>query len=241
MNPTTVVIADDQDLIRAGLQAILSTAPGIEVVGVAHDGGMAAALARRHRADVVLMDIQMPGVDGLEGLARVAKDGLATKVLMLTMFDLDEYVYAALRAGASGFLLKTTPPDALIRAILACHAGEVLFAPTVTRRLVESFVARAPAVEGIPTVLRTLTPRELDVFAALASGSKLWCWPMNAGCARSELWEILEHFSEFPQGAWLASAHFLLLCSKVVPPLFQRCLTNREHFVGIACTHDTGF
>ncbi len=170
MNPTTVVIADDQDLIRAGLQAILSTAPGIEVVGVAHDGGMAAALARRHRADVVLMDIQMPGVDGLEGLARVAKDGLATKVLMLTMFDLDEYVYAALRAGASGFLLKTTPPDALIRAILACHAGEVLFAPTVTRRLVESFVARAPAVEGIPTVLRTLTPRELDVFAALASG-----------------------------------------------------------------------
>ncbi|MDO5751544.1 response regulator transcription factor [Arthrobacter sp.] len=170
MTPITVVIADDQDLIRAGLQAILATAPGIEVVGVAHDGGMAAALAKRHRADVVLMDIQMPGVDGLEGLARITKEGLSSKVLMLTMFDLDEYVYASLRAGASGFLLKTTPPDALIRAILACHSGEVLFAPSVTRRLVESFVARAPAVEGIPVVLRNLTPRELDVFTALARG-----------------------------------------------------------------------
>lgn len=129
LNPVTVVIADDQDLIRAGLQAILATAPGIKVVAVAHDGGMAAALARHHRADVVLMDIQTARVDGLEGLARIAKEGLASKFLMLTMFDLDEDVCAALRAGASGFLLKTTPPDVLIQSILACHAGDVLFAP----------------------------------------------------------------------------------------------------------------
>lgn len=170
MTPIRVVIADDQDLIRAGLQAILATDPELVVVGVAQDGEMAADMARHHNADVVLMDIQMPGVDGLAGLARIARAGLASKVLMLTMFDLDEYVYAALRAGASGFLLKTTPPDALIQAIHACHVGQVLFAPTVTQRLIESFVSRPPAVAGVPQALQSLTPRELDVFASLARG-----------------------------------------------------------------------
>lgn len=170
MRPVSVVIADDQDLVRAGLGAILATEPGIQVVGMADDGGMAAELARRHNADVLLMDIQMPGTDGLAGLRRIVREGLPTRVLMLTMFDLDEYVYAALRGGASGFLLKTTPPDQLIRAVFDSHAGLVLFAPTVTRRLVESFVARPPAVDGVPHVLRSLTPRELDVFSALAKG-----------------------------------------------------------------------
>ncbi|NVM94072.1 response regulator [Arthrobacter wenxiniae] len=170
MGAVKVVVADDQDLIRAGLGAILATAPGLEVVGLAHDGGTAAALARHHSADMVLMDIQMPGVDGLEGLARIAAAGLATRVLMLTMFDLDEYVYAALRTGASGFLLKTTPPAELIRSIFACHAGDVLFAPEVTRKLVESYVARPPAVAGVPVELAALTSRELDVFRSLARG-----------------------------------------------------------------------
>lgn len=170
MTTIDVVIADDQDLVRAGLQAILSTEPELSVVGMAGDGAEAAELARRHNADVVLMDIQMPGTDGLEGLARIAAAGLGSKVLMLTMFDLDEYVYEALRAGASGFLLKTTAPTELIRSIFACHAGDLLFAPEVTRRLIESYVARPPAVRGVPPVLGCLTARELDVFAGLARG-----------------------------------------------------------------------
>lgn len=165
-----VVVADDQALIRGGLRAILLAEPDIDVVGEAADGEGAAQLAGTEAADVVLMDIQMPGTDGIEGVRRVAAARPQAKVLILTMFDLDEYVFAALQAGASGFLLKTTPPDTLAAAIRACHIGELIFAPTVTRRLIDAYVHRPPVPAGIPPVLRVLTDREMDVFEAIALG-----------------------------------------------------------------------
>lgn len=170
MNPVKVVLVDDQELIRAGLAAILRPEPEIAVVAEAGNGAEGARAAAAHGADVVLMDIQMPGSDGLEGLSLVLADSPGTKVLMLSMFDLDEYLYAALRAGASGFLLKTTPAAELVRCILACHRGESLFAPEITERLVEAFVARRPVPSGLPRVLHALTDRELEVFAALSLG-----------------------------------------------------------------------
>jgi len=165
-----VVLADDQDLIRAGLRALLEAEDDIEVVAEAADGAAAAAAAVAGAADVVLMDIEMPRVDGIAGTRAVVRDRPQCRVLVLTMFDLDEYVYGALRAGASGFLLKTAPPAELGAAIRACVAGEQLFAPSVTRRLVETFVRRPPPVDGVPPELQGLTPRELDVLRALARG-----------------------------------------------------------------------
>jgi DNA-binding NarL/FixJ family response regulator len=167
--PVRTVVADDQDLIRAGISAVLEAADGIEVVGEAADGRAAAALARERAADVVLMDVQMPGLDGISGIEAVARARPEARVLMLTMFDLDEYVFGALRAGASGFLLKTTAPDELAAAIHAVHRGDLLFSPTVTRRLVETYVRRPPA-GTVPEVLSTLTPRETDVLRAMARG-----------------------------------------------------------------------
>lgn len=167
--PVRTVVADDQDLIRAGISAVLEAADGIEVVGEAADGRAAAALARERAADVVLMDVQMPGLDGISGIEAVARARPEARVLMLTMFDLDEYVFGALRAGASGFLLKTTAPDELAAAIHAVHRGDLLFSPTVTRRLVETYVRRPPA-GAVPEVLSTLTPRETDVLRAMARG-----------------------------------------------------------------------
>jgi DNA-binding NarL/FixJ family response regulator len=165
-----VVIADDQDLIRAGLAGILSAEVDIEVVGQASNGLEAATVARETSAAVVLMDVQMPGIDGVAGIRAVAAARPETRVLMLTTFDLDEYVFGALREGASGFLLKTTPPDELVAAIRAVHSGDMLFAPTVTRRLVEAYVRRPPSSAGVPEVLAPLTERELDVFRAIAKG-----------------------------------------------------------------------
>ncbi|NLG23272.1 MAG: response regulator transcription factor [Actinomycetales bacterium] len=164
-----VVVADDQDLVRGGITAILEAAEGIEVVAEAADGHAAAAQARDHRADVVLMDVQMPGLDGVSAVGEVARARPEAKVVMLTMFDLDEYVFGALRAGASGFLLKTTPPGELAAAIHAAHRGDLLFAPTVTRRLVENYVRRPPA-GTVSDGLSELTPRELDVRKAMARG-----------------------------------------------------------------------
>ncbi|WP_325169853.1 response regulator transcription factor [Arthrobacter sedimenti] len=164
------MVADDQALIRGGLRAILLAEPDIEVVGEAADGEGAARVAGIEAADVVLMDIQMPGTDGIEGVRRVAVTRPQAKVLVLTMFDLDEYVLAALQAGASGFLLKTTPPDLLAAAIRACHSGEPVFAPTVIRRLIDTYVRRPPAPAGTPPVLRVLTDREMEVFQAIALG-----------------------------------------------------------------------
>jgi DNA-binding NarL/FixJ family response regulator len=165
-----IVVADDQDLIRAGLVAILDNEPDFRVVSEAADGRAAATVAREQRADVVLMDVQMPGTDGIDGVRAVIAGRPQAKVVMLTMFDLDEYVYGALRAGASGFLLKTTPPHELTAAIRAAYRGDLLFAPTVTRRLVASYVARPPTPRGIPEPLTSLTERELEVFRAMAKG-----------------------------------------------------------------------
>jgi DNA-binding NarL/FixJ family response regulator len=163
---------DDHDLLRAGLSAILSTDPGISVVGQASDGPAGVRAARDLQPDVVLMDIEMPRGDGLTATQDILAAGPGTRVLMLTTFDLDEYVFQALRAGASGFLLKTTPPEKLIEAVHACAGGDTLLAPSVTRRLVERFVHQpsTAATGELPPNLRRLTPRELDVLRSLARG-----------------------------------------------------------------------
>ncbi len=170
--PVRVVIADDHDLLRDGVTAILGADPGIEVVGEASSGPSAVAAAAALAPDVVLMDIEMPGGDGLTATRQILERCARTRVLVLTTFDLDEYVLEALRAGASGFLLKTTPSAALVAAVRACAAGEMLLAPSVTRRLVETYVRQpAPAPEGaVPPRLAELTERELEVLRALARG-----------------------------------------------------------------------
>jgi DNA-binding NarL/FixJ family response regulator len=163
-----VLLADDQGLVRAGFRMILRAEAGIEVVGEAGDGEQAVARARETKPDVVLMDIRMPGVDGVEATRRITASP-GPRVLVLTTFDLDEYVYEALRAGASGFLLKDVPEEQLVAAIRVVAAGGSLFAPTVTRRLIEEFSrrARAPAP---PAELAELTPRELEVLRLVARG-----------------------------------------------------------------------
>lgn len=166
-----VVVADDQALVRAGLRMILQAQPDIEVVGEAEDGAQAVTITREHDPDVVLMDIRMPGVDGLEATQRLLHDSPPRpNILMLTTFDTDEYVYRALRAGASGFLLKTAPPARLIEAVRTIAAGEALLAPTVTRRLIESFVRRPPPGSAIPPQLDALTEREVQVLTLAARG-----------------------------------------------------------------------
>jgi DNA-binding NarL/FixJ family response regulator len=164
-----VVIADDQDLVRGGLSALLACEPDITVVGEATDGQQAVGLARERAADVVLLDIEMPGSDGLQGIRAPAQARPEARALMPTTFDLDEYVFEALRAGASGFLLKTTPPAELSAGIRAVHAGEMLFARSVVRRLVETFV-RQPPTPTASGVLSSLTEREVEVLRAIARG-----------------------------------------------------------------------
>jgi DNA-binding NarL/FixJ family response regulator len=166
-----VLIADDQQLIRAGFRMILAAEPDIEVVGEATTGAEAVALTRELRPDVVLMDIRMPELDGIEATRRILAQNSAaeTSVLILTTFDLDEYVYDALRAGASGFLLKDVPAHQLAAGIRTVGQGDALLAPSITRRLIEEFAAsRAPA-DPAPG-LDQLTPRELEVFRLLATG-----------------------------------------------------------------------
>lgn len=167
-----VVLADDQALVRAGFRVLLETEDGFEVCGEAADGAEAIALAREHRPDVVVMDVRMPGIDGLAATRRIVDDpGLAgVKVLVLTTFDVDEYVYEALRGGASGFLLKDTDPVELLRALRVVAAGEALLAPTVTRRLIAEFVARPENRRIDPSAVRELTDREREVLALVAGG-----------------------------------------------------------------------
>jgi DNA-binding NarL/FixJ family response regulator len=166
---TTVVLADDQDLVRSGLASVLGVR-GIEVVGEAADGAAAVRVVRRARPDVVLMDLRMPVLDGIEATRRIVQEGLGTKVLVVTTYDLDSYVYEALRAGASGFLLKATTPDRLVEGIETVARGESLLAPSLTRRLIEAHVTRPAPVAGIPTALAPLTERELDVVRLIAAG-----------------------------------------------------------------------
>ncbi|TNC27350.1 response regulator [Amycolatopsis alkalitolerans] len=167
-----VVLADDQALVRAGFRVLLETEDGFEVCGEANDGAEAVELARRHRPDVVVMDIRMPGVDGLEATRRITADEelAAVKVLVLTTFDVDEYVYDALRAGASGFLLKDTDPVELLRALRVIADGESLLAPTVTRRLIAEFVGRPENRRVDARAVGQITDREREVLALVAGG-----------------------------------------------------------------------
>jgi DNA-binding NarL/FixJ family response regulator len=168
--PIRVVVADDQELVRAGFCVILDTADGITVVGEAANGAEAVALAAQHQPDVVLMDVRMPEMDGLEAARLITGKPPAPKVVMLTTFDLDDYVYAALRAGASGFLLKDSPRADLIAAVRAAAAGDALLAPSVTRRLIEAFARRPPETAPSPAQLASVTARERDVLMLLARG-----------------------------------------------------------------------
>jgi DNA-binding NarL/FixJ family response regulator len=165
----SVLIADDQALVRGGFRMILEAQKDIEVVGEAADGREAVAQARELRPDVVLMDIRMPEVDGIEATRRLS-DSDSTCVLMLTTFDLDEYVYEAMKAGASGFLLKDVRPEQLAEAVRMVAAGEALLAPAITRRLIEEFVRRPAPGARAPTELSGLTERELDVLKLVARG-----------------------------------------------------------------------
>ena len=168
---TTVLLADDQEMVRTGFRLILSSEDGIEVVGEAGTGVDAVAKARTLRPDVVLMDIRMPELDGLAATEQIMAMTEPPRVVVLTTFDLNEYVYRALRAGASGFLLKDAPSSRLVGAVRAAAAGDELIEPSITRRLVEAFAdAEAQPPAELPAVLGSLTERELDVLRLLARG-----------------------------------------------------------------------
>jgi DNA-binding NarL/FixJ family response regulator len=165
------MIVDDQALVRAGFRMILDAEPDIEIVAEAADGLEAVDLAERFTTDVVLMDIRMPNLDGIEATRRIAERSPSTHVLILTTFDLNEYVYEALRAGASGFLLKDAPPEQLVSAIQVVASGEALLAPSITKRVIAEYARRPPAREGLPPELADLTAREVEVLRLVARGS----------------------------------------------------------------------
>jgi DNA-binding NarL/FixJ family response regulator len=168
----TVAVADDQPLIRTGLRTMIEHAADLQIVGEADDGEQAVELARRHRPDVVLMDIRMPRVDGIEATRRITTDPDLGKVrvLMLTTFDLDDYVYAAIRAGASGFMLKDARPEDILSAVRVVAAGDALLAPSITRRLIEELAARPAETPAPPAELDALTEREREVLALVGRG-----------------------------------------------------------------------
>ncbi|MFL5937636.1 MAG: response regulator [Gaiellaceae bacterium] len=167
-----VLIVDDQALVRTGFRMILEAEEDIDVVGEAADGVEAITEARRLEPDVVLMDVRMPELDGIEATRRLLANGGAgdTKVVMLTTFDMDEYVFDALRAGASGFLLKDVPPERLIDGIRAVANGDALLAPSITRRLIEEFAKHSPVERAAPKEIEELTTRELEVLQLIARG-----------------------------------------------------------------------
>jgi DNA-binding NarL/FixJ family response regulator len=171
---TTVLIADDQPLVRVGLRKIFDAEPDTDVVGEAGDGGEALSEARRLRPDVVLMDIRMPVLDGIEATRRIAREQPTTRVLILTTFGLDNYVYDALRAGASGFMLKDAPPEEIAAAVQIVASGDALLAPAITRAVIEEFARQSTASAAPPSpnsrALEGLTPREQEVIGLLARG-----------------------------------------------------------------------
>jgi DNA-binding NarL/FixJ family response regulator len=176
-----VLLADDQALVRSGFRMILEARPDLEVVGEAEDGLQAVELGWRLEPDVVLMDVRMPRLDGVEATRRLVEGGSRARIVILTTYDLDEYVHQAIRAGASGFLLKDVQPAQLVEAIRVVAAGDALLAPSVTRRLLERFASTLPDRDGGPPPgLKTLTERELEVLRLLASG-----------CSNAELAERL--------------------------------------------------
>jgi DNA-binding NarL/FixJ family response regulator len=166
-----VAVVDDQEVVRSGFAALLETQPDVEVIGVAGDGATAVELCREHKPDVVLMDVRMPTIDGIEATRQIVLEvGEGTHVLVLTTFDLDEYVYEALAAGASGFLLKDATAEALFDAVRVVAAGEALLSPRVTRRLITEFARLRPAPLVPPEALRKLTARETEVLRLVAEG-----------------------------------------------------------------------
>jgi DNA-binding NarL/FixJ family response regulator len=168
-----ILIVDDQALVRRGFRMILEIEPDLEVLGDAVDGEDAVAQARLLQPDIVLMDVRMPGADGIEATRRIVADpqiGERTRVVMLTTFDMDQYVYDALRAGASGFLLKDVQPELLVSGIRSVHAGESLLAPSVTRRMITAFLRRSPATFAPEDRYAQLTPREREILPLLARG-----------------------------------------------------------------------
>jgi DNA-binding NarL/FixJ family response regulator len=166
-----VLLADDQALVRAGFRMILESEPDIEVVGEAEDGEQATTATRRLRPDIVLMDIQMPGEDGLRATRRILeRPELPSRVIILTTFERDEYIFGALQSGASGFLLKNAPPEQLVHAVRVVAAGDALLAPSVTRRIIERFASR-PIEPEVSARLQSLTQREREVLALLARGN----------------------------------------------------------------------
>jgi DNA-binding NarL/FixJ family response regulator len=186
---TRVLLADDQSLIRAGFRILLEAAGDIEVVGEAIDGAQAVELARRERADVVLMDIRMPSVDGLEATRRIAADDdlAGVKVIILTTFESDEYVYQAIRAGASGFLVKDSEPAELIQAVRVVARGDALLSPSVTRRLITDLASRPERPPSTGREISGLTEREREVMTLVAAGlsndeiaSRLFVSPLTA-------------------------------------------------------------
>jgi DNA-binding NarL/FixJ family response regulator len=166
-----IVVADDHEVVRAGFAALLDTQPDFSVLGTASDGATAVAACRELKPDVVLMDVRMPGIDGIEATRQLAADENPPRVLILTTFDLDEYVFDALRAGASGFLLKDATAERLFEAVRVVAVGEALLAPAVTRRLISEFARiRPPAAAAAPAALAALTPRETEVLRLVAAG-----------------------------------------------------------------------
>jgi DNA-binding NarL/FixJ family response regulator len=171
---TSILLVDDQELLRVGFRMVLDAQPDLDVVGEACDGRGAIESVQQLRPDVVLMDVRMPGVDGLEATRTIVSSGSASRIIILTTFDLDEYAHAALRAGASGFLLKDAPPADLLSAIRAVASGDAVVAPSTTRRLLATLAHQLPGPPGDPApgepLLDTLTPREREVLLAVARG-----------------------------------------------------------------------